>query len=115
MHSCKKMLGKRIKELRKSKGLTQERLAELVGFEPNHMTKIEAGIHFPHPDKIDNLAEIFNIPIKELFNFEHKNTKQILKKNITDWLENANIADIEYIYKTINNLEEYNNNKNSRK
>lgn len=57
MDSCRKMLGKRIKELRKSKNLTQEKLSELVGFEPNHITKIEAGKHFPQPEKLEILAK----------------------------------------------------------
>ena len=107
MYSCKKMLGKRIKELRKSKNLTQEKLAELVGFEPNHITKIEAGIHFPQPEKLDKLAQVFDIPMNELFDFDHKLPEIVIKHKITEWLEDASLAETEYIYKTIKNIKEF--------
>ncbi|MBO6087833.1 helix-turn-helix transcriptional regulator [bacterium] len=107
MSLCRKMFGKRLKELRKSKNLTQEQLAELVGFEPNHLTKIESGKHFPQPEKLDSIAKVFDIQIKDLFDYEHKLPEQILKNKITNWLEEAQTPEIEYIYKTIQNLKEY--------
>jgi len=107
MDSCKKMLGKRIKELRKSRGLTQEKLSELIGLEPNHISKIEAGIHFPQPEKLDTLAQIFEIPVKELFNYEHKTSRQVLMLKINKWLEDASNAEIEFIHKTISNIREF--------
>ncbi len=107
MSSCKEKFGKRIKELRKSKKLTQEKLAELVKFEPNHITKIEAGIHFPQPEKLESIAEVLGVRVKDLFDYEHKIPEQNLKNYITDWLEDAQLTEIEYIYKTINNLKEF--------
>ena len=107
MDLCKKMFGKRIKELRKSRNMTQEKLAELVGFEPNHITKIEAGKHFPQPEKLEILARIFDIQVKDLFDFEHKLPVSNLKYKITEWLKEASDAEIEYIFKTIKNLKEF--------
>ena len=107
MDSCKKKFGKRIKELRKSMNLTQEKLAELIGFEPNHVTKIEAGIHFPQPEKLELFAKVFDVSIKDLFDYEHKNSEHILKNKIINWLNEAKPEDIEFIFKTINNLREF--------
>jgi len=101
------MLGKRIKELRKTRNLTQEKLSELVGFEPNHITKIEAGVHFPQAEKLDLIAKAFDIPVMELFNYEHKLPESILKNKIKNWLNDAQMSEIEYIYKTINSLKEF--------
>ena len=42
----KKNIGKRIKELRKKRGLSQERLAELVNIEQNSLSYIETGACF---------------------------------------------------------------------
>lgn len=36
-------MGRRIQEYREAKGLTQEKLAELTGFAPRTIQKIEAG------------------------------------------------------------------------
>ncbi len=43
MSSLKEKFGKRIKELRKAKGFTQEEIAELVNIEPPNISKIESG------------------------------------------------------------------------
>ena len=106
MKSCKQLFGLRIKELRKSKNLTQEKLAELVGFEPNHITKIEAGIHFPQPEKLEKLARIFEVQVKDLFDYEHKKSVDELKQSISEWIENASSDEVEYLSKTIKNLDE---------
>jgi transcriptional regulator with XRE-family HTH domain len=41
------MLGKKLAELRKKKGLTQEKLAELAGVHWTYIAKMEAGDRFP--------------------------------------------------------------------
>lgn len=41
------ILGQKIKELRKSKGLTQEQLAEYAHIDNKHLSKIENGLHLP--------------------------------------------------------------------
>jgi transcriptional regulator with XRE-family HTH domain len=53
MSSLKDKFGKRVKEIRKGKGITQEQLAESVNIEPPNISKIECGMHFPQPDKIE--------------------------------------------------------------
>ena len=63
MSDDKKILGKKIKQLRKSKGLTQEQLAEKLGIDNKHLSKIEKGDHMPTYKVILKLAETlqFNI------------------------------------------------------
>ena len=106
METCKKLLGNRIKELRKSRGLTQEKLSELLGCEPNHVAKIEAGIHFPQPEKLEILAKVFDIKMKDLFDYEHKYSQSTIKNKIKTWVNDAKISELEFIYKTITNLSE---------
>lgn len=50
--NLKKDFGKRIKELRCKKGITQYQLAELVGIDPKHISHIETGRSFPKADLI---------------------------------------------------------------
>jgi transcriptional regulator with XRE-family HTH domain len=45
--SLLKALGKRVRELRKARGLSQERLAELADIHENHVRRIEAGTANP--------------------------------------------------------------------
>lgn len=49
MGNIKSLLGKRIKEIRKKRGLTQEKLAELAGIETPSLSNIENGKNYPMP------------------------------------------------------------------
>lgn len=51
-------IGKRISELRKSKGLSQAKLAELTGIAPGNIARIETG---KYSTGIDLLSKIANV------------------------------------------------------
>jgi len=53
-----KAVGKRIKQAREVKGLTQEQLAEKVNLSASHMSGIERGIK---PTKLETFFEIVNV------------------------------------------------------
>ena len=52
-----KAIGKRIQEARKKKGLTQEKLAELIDVTPHFLSALERGIY---NIKLDTLVQIIN-------------------------------------------------------
>lgn len=60
-------IGKIISEQRKSKGLTQEQLANQLGVSPQAVSKWENGISCPDIMILPKLADIFEISIDELF------------------------------------------------
>ncbi|MGA0570042.1 helix-turn-helix domain-containing protein [Variovorax sp. VNK109] len=49
--------GEVVREIRKTKGLSQEGLANAAGIERSHMGKIERGLHLPSLVMVMNLAE----------------------------------------------------------
>ena len=53
----KKVLGKRIKDLRKAKGLTQEKVAELIGIETKSFSNIETGKVFPIAENLNKIMD----------------------------------------------------------
>lgn len=57
MDTLRKIMGTRIKLLRKSRGLTQADLAEKTGFEPNTISRYETGSVSPSVDNLLILAE----------------------------------------------------------
>ncbi|CCY63097.1 MAG: helix-turn-helix domain-containing protein [Candidatus Gastranaerophilaceae bacterium] len=62
-----KKLGKNIKFLRKSKGLSQEKLAEMINRSRNYVGMIErAEVNTP-VDTLFDIAKALNFDIKELF------------------------------------------------
>lgn len=71
MKSTKELLGARIKELRKSRKLSQEELAELIGVEPQHMSRIESGRSYPSLDRLEKISIALKVPLKDFFEFMH--------------------------------------------
>lgn len=64
-----KNLGKRIKFLRESVHLTQEKLAEKCGISLDYLGKIEVNINKPGLKTVLKIANALDVPIKELFDF----------------------------------------------
>ena len=60
--------GEFIADLRKSKGMTQSELGELVGAGDKTISKWERGINVPDVIMLSNLAKIFDVSIHEILN-----------------------------------------------
>lgn len=102
--NLKKDFGKRIKELRSKKGITQYQLAELVGIDPKHISHIETGRSFPKADLIEKFANALNTNYTEFFKTEHFENRKTLLKNIQETLEKASDEEIKTVYKFINSF-----------
>lgn len=93
----KKLLGKKIKELRLKKGYTQEQLSELIGVGERNLSKIECGNNFITSETLANLVNILEIEAKDLFNFKHLREKDELKKELIEAIINESV-DIKLMY-----------------
>ena len=71
MENTKVLLGTRIKEIRKARGLTQEKLAEMIDVEQKHVSRIESGKNFPTIDRLEKMAAALNVPMMVFFDFLH--------------------------------------------
>jgi len=63
-------LGRNIFKLRKLKSLTQEQLAEKAGFTRNYLARVETGRKNISLQLLFKIAEILDVPEKELFDFK---------------------------------------------
>lgn len=77
MKTTKELLGARIKELRKRKGLTQEQLAEKVDLATRYISLIEVGRSSPSLETIENIANAFDVELKDLFDFLHLDPERV--------------------------------------
>ncbi len=75
MKTTKELLGARIRELRKARGLSQERLSEMIEVEPRHMSRIERGWSYPSLDRLERIAVALEVPLKTFFEFGHLEEK----------------------------------------
>ena len=67
----KKNFGIRLKELRIKSGLTQEKISESIGIQPENYSRIENGFSFPKPENLVKLANVLNVEIAEMFQFNN--------------------------------------------
>ena len=58
--------GKRVREVRKGKGISQERLAEMAGIDRSYMGNIERGEKYITLKKAYEICDALNIAIKYL-------------------------------------------------
>jgi transcriptional regulator with XRE-family HTH domain len=69
MSTLKKNFGKKVQTLRVEGGITQEQLADAVGVTIESISNIERGIHGPKFDKLEKIAQVLGVAVKDLFDF----------------------------------------------
>ncbi len=78
----KKIVGKRIQEYRKLRGLTQEQLAEIVDIDTISLSKIETGRNYPTAENITKIAEVLKVDVYEFFVSDNLKTNEELLEEI---------------------------------
>ncbi len=69
--------GKRLRELRKEKGLTQKQLASLIRVQGSIVSFYELGDRIPSPEVLIKLAGVFNVTTDYLLGIEKKESVDI--------------------------------------
>lgn len=97
----KKLLGKRIKQIRKSLGFTQEKLSELIDIETSSLSGIESGRFFPSLHVLNKMSEVLDIELIEFFRFETVNFPKNIDEQITNMINKQSSERKEIIYKIL--------------
>ena len=63
----KEMIGARIREIRNSKGQTQEKVAEKMDVNPKYLSSIERGKENPTLKTLINLSKALDVDLGEIF------------------------------------------------
>ena len=62
-----KIIGRRIQDIRKQKGLTQEQLAERVNISPHYLSALERGVYNIKLDLLVDILNVLNCSADEVF------------------------------------------------
>ncbi|MEW6161955.1 MAG: helix-turn-helix domain-containing protein [Nitrospirota bacterium] len=101
MKTTKELLGARIKELRKARGLSQNQLSEKIDIDPKHLSRIEVGNSYPSLDTVEKIAKALGVEIKDLFEFVHQVSGKELTENINRLLKESDEEKLRLIFKII--------------
>lgn len=93
------LLGKKIANLRKYRGLTQEALAEKVGRSPNHISKLEIATTNPSFELLVKIAKALNVEMYELFQYEDIKFEKDIKKELEELILSNNEVIQKKLYK----------------
>ncbi len=101
----KKYFGKRVKELRNNKSLTQETLAEKISMKTSNLSNIETGKSAPSLVTIIKLMSVLEISPNELFAFYHYKVPEDLKKEIDKIFDEQTQENQRLLYKVVKSFE----------
>ncbi|HEV8711813.1 MAG TPA: helix-turn-helix transcriptional regulator [Candidatus Binatia bacterium] len=91
----RKLLGQRIKSLRRVRGYTQEQLAEAIDINPKYLSSVERGEENPTLDLFLRLAQGLKVDLYEIFQFEHEGeTPRRLRKKLENLVAAAKDEDL---------------------
>ena len=99
--SLKELFGKKLKQVRKTRGFSQQQLAELCDMQTPSIGLIETGKRCPSFSTIEILAEILNVKFAELFDFDEDFTldksEDYLKSKLGHIVDTLNKKQLNYL------------------
>ena len=102
MSDFKKLLGRKIQSIRKSRKLTQEKLAELINIEPPSLSYLETGKYAPSIETLQKLSEVLDVKPWEFYYFDEISPAEMKQELIKALDENQKLLKIIYkFYKSI--------------
>lgn len=97
--NTKELLGLKVKEYRKQKKLTQEKLSELIGVDNGYISKLEVGQNFPSLKTLEKIADVLEIDLYKLFLYTTEKNKDF-KSEINKIYDNLNKEKQFVLYQT---------------
>lgn len=88
MSDIKRLLGKKIRLIRRARNLTQEQLAEYVDIGTPNISYIENGKFAPSIETLQRIANALKVPPYELYKFDDIKSPEDIKNELFCALEN---------------------------
>jgi transcriptional regulator with XRE-family HTH domain len=110
MELNKKLLGKRIREARLKKDLTQENLAETINVSSFYISRLESGSKSPSLETLVKISNALEVSIDYLLANTLHTSKDYLRGDIASLLNNCSANDLNLIITIIEAIIEHNKN-----
>jgi len=101
MADSAKLLGSRIRELRKQKGLTQEQLGESSNIGAQYVSLVEREGANVTLALAENIANGLQVELKDLFDFEHKADDELLRTDLKAMIDSAEGERLQQLHRVI--------------
>lgn len=81
------LLGEKVKRLRKMRGYTQEKFAEMIDITPRNLNRIESGQNFVTSETLDKILSTLSVSADVLFSYEHLKEEKEMLEEIYSFIE----------------------------
>ena len=105
MDNKRRLIGKKIKEIRKKTNLTQDKFSEQIGIEPQSLSNIENGKSFPSMQTVLNIMEKFHTTPQEFFDYEYLKGEEQLESEIIGIIQKQPYDNKKIIYRLVRQFE----------
>lgn len=92
--------GEKIARCRKNNGMTQERLAEILGVTRQAVSRWEGDIAFPETDNLTKMAKLFSVSVDWLLNYEAAPDEGRARVSLGTFGRSFNIKDFYFEFKS---------------
>lgn len=93
------LLGEKIKTLRKNAKFTQEVFSELIGIEPQNLSRIERGLNYPSLATFINISNVLNIEPNDLLDIDYYCEENSLDEKISSLINKYSIDQKRLLYR----------------
>ena len=94
-------LGKRIKELRSKKKLTQEKLAERAGLHWKYLGEVERGIPTISVENLNKIAFALDVPLTALLDIETELSREEMTTEVIKMMNESDSEQVKTIYRIL--------------
>lgn len=101
----KKLIGCKIREIRRKSGLTQEQFSEKIDIEPPSLSNIENGKTFPSMQTVLKIMTTFGVEPQEFFDNRYYEEEAIIENKVNDILKKQTIDKKRIIYRIIQSFD----------
>jgi len=101
MADSAKLLGSRVRELRKQKGLTQEQLGESSNIGAQYISLVEREGANVTLALAENIANGLQVELKDLFDFDHKANDEQLRTTLKNMIDSAEGEKLQQLHRII--------------
>lgn len=97
-------LGKRIRQLRRKRGYTQEALADMIGSSQSHLGRIERGEVQVRTEILQKIADALVVDIVNFFQGRKDLPREVVLKKTISMIHDTSDRDLYLIYKIVDSI-----------
>ncbi len=95
------LIGRKVKEIRKKRKISQEKLAEMVSMNHRSIIRIENAQTIPTLETLNKISEVLGVKLIDLLETEAFESKEKIIESINEYLKGASEKDVRMFYKAV--------------